>query len=279
MPIMPDIICAQETKLKFNKTFYIKNYTPIRKDRSPDQATGGGVAICIKINMRHTFCNTNNNLEIIKITGHHTNGDIDILNVYNPPKTLINVQAYNELITIRNTILVGDFNALNTIWQANCTNVNGCILDLNKAFDRLDHFTLIKNLQDLNITGNIYRYIHSFISNRTATIKIKNKLYDKFNIYAGLPQGSIISLTLFLLLLHDIPLPIQKNLFISLFADDVAIWCVDNTIDLIINILQPYIDILATYFTLNKLIISQDKTIGVVFLNYFKIIICLRAYL
>ena len=56
MPIMPDIICVKITKLKFNKTFYIKNYTTIRKDRSPDQATGGGAAIFIKNNIRHTFC-------------------------------------------------------------------------------------------------------------------------------------------------------------------------------------------------------------------------------
>ena len=32
-------------------------------------------------------------------------------------------------------------------------------IDLNKAFDRLDYFTLSKKLQNLNITGNIYRYI------------------------------------------------------------------------------------------------------------------------
>ena len=70
----------------------------------------------------------NNNHEIIKITVHHTNGDIDILNVYNLPKTLINVQAYNELITNRNTILFGDFNALNIMWQAYHTNINGRLL-------------------------------------------------------------------------------------------------------------------------------------------------------
>ena len=50
------------------------------------------------------------------------------------------------------------------------------LIDLNKAFDRVDNFTLIKKLQDLNITGNIYRYIYNFLSNHTATIMIKNKL-------------------------------------------------------------------------------------------------------
>ena len=61
----------------------------------------------------------------------------------------------------------------------------------------------------------------------------------------------------------------HKNIFISLFVDDVAIWCVDDTFNLIINILQPYTDITATYFTYNKLIISQDKTIGIVFSQLF----------
>ena len=39
--------------------------------------------------------------------------------------------------------------------------------------------------------------------------------------------------------------------------------------NLIINILQPYIDIGATYFTYNKLIFSQDKKIGVIFSKLF----------
>ena len=67
MSISLDIICVKETKFKLNKTFYIKNYTTIRKDKSPEQATCNGVAIFIKNYMTHTFCTFNNNLEIIKI--------------------------------------------------------------------------------------------------------------------------------------------------------------------------------------------------------------------
>ena len=142
-------------------------------------------------------------------------------------------------------------------------------IDLNKAFDRLDQHILLTKLQKLNITGNIYRYIHSFLNDRTATIKLKNRLYDNFNLYSGSPQGSIISPTLFLLLLSDFPLPSNQHILVSLFADDIAIWCISESLYNIVIWLQPYLDVLSVYFYENKLVISQEKTIAVVFAKSF----------
>ena len=96
-------------------------------------------------------------------------------------------------------------------------------IELNKAFDRLDHHILLNKLQKLNITVNIYRYIHSFLTDCTVNIKLKNHLYDNFKLYSGSPQGSIISPTLFSLLPSDFPLPSNQHIFVSLFTDDIAI--------------------------------------------------------
>ena len=98
----------------------------------------------------------------------------------------------------------------------NHKKITAVFIDLKNAFDRLDHYILLNKLQKLNITGNIYRYIHSFLTDRTAIIKLKNRFYDNFNLYSGLPQGSIISPTLFLLLQSDFHLPSNQHIFCHL---------------------------------------------------------------
>ena len=125
MNIMPDVICYQESKLKFNKIFHIKNYKVYRKDGPDNQLTGGGVVTFIKSNIRHTVTPILSDIEAMKITLHLVCQDIDIINIYNPPQKIIDVHKYNQLIKNSNLLLIGDLNAHNTFWHSNNTNANG----------------------------------------------------------------------------------------------------------------------------------------------------------
>ena len=147
--------------------------------------------------------------------------------------------------------------------------VTAIFIDLHKAFDRLEPLILLQKLKHLNITGNMFNYIYNFLTNRTASIKVNNHFSDTFNLYSGTPQGAILSTTLFLLLLSDIPKLTHKNIRISIFADDIAIWCFHKSLTLITYILQYYLDILITWCHDNRLIISTHKTSAVVFARQF----------
>jgi ribonuclease HI len=138
-------------------------------------------------------------------------------------------------------------------------------IDLNKAFDRLHPVTLLNKLQHRGITGNVYRYICNFLTQRTAAIKINNRVGRSFNIFQGSPQGSTISPLLFALLLCDFPRPPSADVMLSLYADDIAIWCANRSLEHAREALQTYLDTIVQYCQDNQLVISPDKTVAVTF--------------
>ena len=63
--------------------------------------------------------------------------------------------------------------------------------------------------------------LESYSSERIFSVKFNDYVSDEFNIRAGVPQGSVLGPTLYLLYTSD--LPVCNELVISTFADDTAI--------------------------------------------------------
>ena len=93
-------------------------------------------------------------------------------------------------------------------------------IDLEKALDSVWIDGLLYKLQNIGITGNLLSIIQAFLSNRLFFIKIGNYLSNIFPIHIGLPQGSVLSPTLFILFVNDFidEYPIRFK-----FADDTAL--------------------------------------------------------
>ena len=70
-----------------------------------------------------------------------------------------------------------------------------------------------------------YQYIRkilcSYITDRTARIKVENYIGPKIELKSGVPQGGILSPTLYIMYIRDMPTPNGKNMNIG-FADDVT---------------------------------------------------------
>ena len=49
----------------------------------------------------------------------------------------------------------------------NGNNVDVVYIDFAKAFDKVDFMVTLQNLKDLDITWNLWRWIHSFLTHRT----------------------------------------------------------------------------------------------------------------
>ena len=91
----------------------------------------------------------------------------------------------------------------------------------------------------------IAKQIHSYLTDRTATIKLKNHFYDSYNFYSGSPQSAIILPTLSLFLLSDFPLPTNQHILVFMLTDDIAIWYISESLHNIFMWLQPYFDVFA----------------------------------
>ena len=111
-----------------------------------------------------------------------------------------------------------ELTALNHREQSQCALVRR---DVSKAFDKVWHAGLKFKILDLQLTDITEKILCSFLDDRTAQIKMNNKLSEKFVLKIGVPQGSILSPTMYIFYTSDMPAPGGGTTNV-LFADDVT---------------------------------------------------------
>ena len=92
-------------------------------------------------------------------------------------------------------------------------------LDISKTCDRVWHAGLLHKLH--GISGQIFGLISLFLSNRQLQVVLDGKSSQEYPVNAGVPQGSILVPTLFLLYINDLP---------DDFICDIAIYANDATL-------------------------------------------------
>ncbi len=92
------------------------------------------------------------------------------------------------------------------------------ILDISKAFDRVWHQFLLSELPSFGFYPSLCSFISSFLSGRTISAVVDGHCSSPKPIYSGVPQGSVLSPTLFLLFISDL-LSVTYCLIHS-YADD-----------------------------------------------------------
>ena len=77
-------------------------------------------------------------------------------------------------------------------------NVNAVVfLDLNKAFDTVDHMILLSKLSTYGIQENAYNWFKSYLENRTQICSVSVSLSQTCSLKCGIPQGTILGPILF----------------------------------------------------------------------------------
>ena len=95
-------------------------------------------------------------------------------------------------------------------------------IDFRKAFDMVDHSLLMKKLAHYRLSIASLNWFRSYLSTRVQSIKSDDGLSDFLELLSGVPQGSILGPTLFLLSINDPPLHLNHCLA-DLYADDNTI--------------------------------------------------------
>ena len=91
-----------------------------------------------------------------------------------------------------------------------------------KAFDRIWHAGLLHKLKSYGISGQIFGLISSFLSNRRLRVVLDGKSSQEYPVNVGVPQGSILGPTIFLLYINDLPDDVICN--IAIYADDITLY-------------------------------------------------------
>ena len=99
-------------------------------------------------------------------------------------------------------------------------------LDISKAFDRVWHKGLLFKLKRIGIDGPLYLLLENYLKNRKQRVVLNGQTSEWKDIFAGVPQGSILGPLLFLIYINDLPDGLISNA--KLFADDTSIFSVIN---------------------------------------------------
>ena len=81
---------------------------------------------------------------------------------------------------------------------------------------------LLTKLAHYGIKGDIYKWINSWLSQRTQCVVVDGESSELVRVESGVPQGTVLGPLMFLLYINDITNGLTSN--IRLFADDCIIY-------------------------------------------------------
>jgi hypothetical protein len=92
--------------------------------------------------------------------------------------------------------------------------------DLEKAYDTAWKHGILKDLHESGLRGNLPIFISKFLQNREFQVRVGTSLSDFYSQEMGVPQGSILSPTLFSLKINSIVKCLSSDVDSSLYVDD-----------------------------------------------------------
>lgn len=155
-----------------------------------------------------------------------------------------------------------------SIMLNNRTPTMACLLDIEKAFDTVWHQGLVFKMNTIFGFGvHMCKMILSYLVGRTFIVTANRHSSQPKVVAAGAPQGGVLSATLYIIYVADIPaLPIERRQINRIqFADDMIVYV--STSDLIggQNRLNEYIAALVSFYTKWKIRINPLKSEVIVF--------------
>ena len=130
-------------------------------------------------------------------------------------------------------------------------------LDYSKAFDKVDHQTLLAKMKLYGITGKVYDWIESFLTNRHQAVVVEGEKSTFQEVKSGVPQGTVLGPVFFILYVIDVVLQI-KSFKALIFADDTKLMRAITQL-LCSTLLQADLDSVIQWSTANNMLLHQDK--------------------
>ena len=137
-------------------------------------------------------------------------------------------------------------------------------VDLEKAFDTVNHAILIKKLEYYGIRGIASQWFCSYLSNRKQFVSLGGSKSTECDITCGVPQGSILGPLLFLIYINDMNLSLKRSL-VHHFADDTNLLYSDKCLRTLRKTMNIELKYLFEWLCANRLSLNVDKTEFIIF--------------
>lgn len=133
-------------------------------------------------------------------------------------------------------------------------------LDLAKAFDSVSIPYLLEKLERIGVRGLPLSLFRDYLSERKQRVKIDQTISDELTVSYGVPQGSILGPTLFLVYIDDLCRLQLKNGKIFTYADDTALFFSGNNWVEVFETAQMGFNSVLEWLRNNLLTLNVSKT-------------------
>lgn len=137
------------------------------------------------------------------------------------------------------------------------------MIDLQKAFDTVDHHILCKKLTTMGVTN--VKWFMSYLTGRKQLVSVNGTESELLDITCGVPQGSILGPLLFLCYVNDMSISINRDFKLLLYADDSTIIFSHKDPDKISLMLGKGLESCSHWLVDNKLSLHLGKTECIIF--------------
>ena len=138
-------------------------------------------------------------------------------------------------------------------------------VDLTSAFDKVWKDALLLKLLKKHINGNMFSWIENFLFQRTAKVKMDSIYSNVVKLREGVPQGGVISPTLFIIFIDDITEKLNSHISRALHADDLAVWTASENFTTAFVRMQMTMDRIANWADEWLVTINRKKTEATIF--------------
>jgi len=213
----------------------------------------------------------------------HKSGDINCVDNYRPISMLpILSKIFEKLMLRRLKSFLKASNLLNDnqfgfrensstsdalLEFIECTSVSlnnrntliAIFLDFSKAFDTVCHNILLGKLEHVGVRGRVRDWFDSYLDNRLQSVVINSVLSSQRVLGRGVPQGSVLGPTLFLIYINDMKNCCNKLNLIH-FADDTTAFLSSNDPTQLVRDANIDLDNIKEWLYANRLSLNIGKT-------------------
>ena len=140
----------------------------------------------------------------------------------------------------------------------------GVFVDLEKAFDTVNHSILISKLKYYGLQEPSISWLSSYLTNRSQQVSLNGQLSTSRPVTCGVPQGSILGPLLFLIYINDMNKAI-KNSTVYHFADDTNLLYSHKNPKTLKKVMNKDLKALYEWLCANRLSLNVSKTEFIVF--------------